>query len=320
MTLSGMSLFSGVAGFDMGFDAAGVTTMVQSEIHVWCQRVLRYRYPHTILVPDVRDVCTYNGHVDIMYGGFPCQDASVAGGREGFAGKHTSLWRCFRDAIEHFEPTWVVAENVPGLLSVRQGRDFGEILNNLDDFGYSVAWVVLDAQHFGLPQQRRSLFIVAHRTASERYPAYVLDHAQSSGWDTTQVCKVGCIENGEPATCGHNSDTGDTRIRAYNGAHPTDVAFRFTANEGPRLAPTSETLVIDEARPLDVRNLSSIERERAMGWNDDWTRWGLHENGELVEVPHAQRWRMTGNGVARPVAQFIAQRLVHVHEHGLRDV
>ena len=163
-----VSLFAGVGGFERGFEQAGMTCVGQVEKDKACLSVLGRHWPH---VPKHDDVTTARewasdiglvGAVDLVCGGFPCQDVSVAGKRAGLAGERTGL---FWDALafaSHVEARWVVLENVPGLLSSNQGRDFGTVIAALADAGYPhVEWRVLDSQFFGIPQRRRRVFIVA---------------------------------------------------------------------------------------------------------------------------------------------------------------
>jgi len=166
-----VSLFAGVGGFDLGFEQAGMTCVGQVEIDKKCSEVLQAHWPD---VPKHDDVVTakewadeigLTGTVDLVCGGFPCQDVSVAGKRAGLAGQRTGL---FWDALSfatHVQAKWIVLENVPGLLSSNQGRDFGVVVTALADAGYRhVEWRVLDSQFFGVPQRRRRVFIVASAT------------------------------------------------------------------------------------------------------------------------------------------------------------
>lgn len=162
-----VSLFAGVGGFDLGAERAGYEVIGQVEIDKKCQEVLRRRFPRALLHDDVTTAVAWAkesdlvGQVDIVCGGFPCQDVSVAGKRVGIAGARSGL---FWDAV-HFaqevQAHTVILENVPGLLSSNQGRDFGVVLSTLADAGYShVEWRVLDSQFFGVPQRRRRVFII----------------------------------------------------------------------------------------------------------------------------------------------------------------
>lgn len=178
-----VSLFSGIGGFDLAFDRAGAHCVAQVEKDKNCLTLLSRRFPEVERVDDVRSFGKFgkfeSASVDIITGGFPCQDLSVAGKRAGLAGDRSGLWFEFARIIDEFEPKWVVIENVPGLLSswsgvqppsdLQEGQewegeeesDFSIILRWLVDRGYSLAWRVFNAQYFGVPQRRRRVFVVA---------------------------------------------------------------------------------------------------------------------------------------------------------------
>jgi DNA (cytosine-5)-methyltransferase 1 len=99
---------------------------------------------------------------DLLCGGFPCQDLSVAGRRKGLEGDRSGLFYEFARIADELRPRWLMVENVPGLLSSADGRDFAIVLRTLADIGYGLAWRVLDARYFGVPQRRRRVFIVGH--------------------------------------------------------------------------------------------------------------------------------------------------------------
>jgi DNA (cytosine-5)-methyltransferase 1 len=161
MTLAFGSLFSGIGGFDLGFERAGMTPAWQCEIDAAARGVMARRFPDVPIMEDVRDVRSDNcSAVDLVCGGFPCQDLSVAGKRAGLAGERSGLWFEFRRVLDELRPQWVVIENVPGLLSSNGGNDFAVLLRGLVELRYGVAWRVLDAQYFGVAQRRRRVFIV----------------------------------------------------------------------------------------------------------------------------------------------------------------
>jgi DNA (cytosine-5)-methyltransferase 1 len=162
MTLTVGSLFSGVGGFDLGFERAGMEIRWQCEIDKAAREVLRRHWPNATLYEDVRNVGIGAASVDVVCGGFPCQDVSVAGRRAGLAGERSGLWFEFHRILSELAPEWVVIENVPGLLSSNDGRDFAVILRGLVELRYGVVWRVLDSQHFRVPQRRRRVFIVGH--------------------------------------------------------------------------------------------------------------------------------------------------------------
>lgn len=155
------SLFTGVGGFDLGFERAGMECAWQVEFDKACQSILKKHWSETELFDDVRTVGKHNLEpVDVICGGFPCQDVSIAGKRAGLAGERSGLWSEFARIIDELEPKWVVIENVPGLLSSNRGRDFATVIRWLAERGYGVAWRILDSQYFGVAQRRRRVFIV----------------------------------------------------------------------------------------------------------------------------------------------------------------
>ncbi|MCL1961678.1 MAG: DNA (cytosine-5-)-methyltransferase, partial [Desulfovibrionaceae bacterium] len=118
------SLFAGIGGFDLGFEQAGFTTAWQVEIDPLCRAVLARHFPHARRYDDVRAVGVHNLEpVEVLVGGFPCQDVSSMGARAGLAGNRTGLfWEVCRIAAE-IRPQWLVLENVVGLLNSHAGRD-----------------------------------------------------------------------------------------------------------------------------------------------------------------------------------------------------
>ena len=150
------SLFSGVGGLDLGLERAGFECAWQAEKDKYCLKVLEEHFPDAERYDDVRSITRETAEpVDLICGGFPCQDVSVAGKRNGLSGARSGLWFEFERIIREFKPKWVLIENVGGLLSSNSGEDFRTIIQTLDELGYGVAWRVLDSQYFGVPQRRK---------------------------------------------------------------------------------------------------------------------------------------------------------------------
>lgn len=188
------SLFSGVGGFDMGFDQAGYDCVFQVEWDKNCQQILAKHWPE---VPKWSDVQEVNGGevppCDVLTFGSPCQDLSVAGKRAGLDGGRSSMFyeatriiKEMRNATNFVYPRVVVWENVPGALSSNNGADFAQVLDTLADIGaVDIHWSIVDAQYFGVPQRRRRIFVVAifDPTAAEQCPETLLPLTQGSRGD-----------------------------------------------------------------------------------------------------------------------------------------
>jgi len=173
-----VSLFSGVGGFDYGFEQAGYETVFQCEIDEQCRSVLRRHFP---TADQWGDITTLTGeHIvttlaargktpDVIIWGSPCQDLSVAGKGAGLAGARSGLYHEgiriineIRKATNNEYPRISVWENVAGALSSNAGADFGQVIDTLAESGALVIeWRLLDAQYFGIPQRRRRVFVVA---------------------------------------------------------------------------------------------------------------------------------------------------------------
>ena len=176
-----VSLFAGVGGFDLALERAGVKVVASVEIDKKAQSVLKKHFPNSTIFDDVTGVtgeqlraAGFEPSTGIITGGFPCQDLSVAGKRAGLAGKRSGLfWEICRILDETGSQT-IILENVPGLLSSNGGADMAVVIEALVERGYRVGWRVLDAQHFGVPQRRRRVFIVGCIGNSGRTPEEIL--------------------------------------------------------------------------------------------------------------------------------------------------
>lgn len=157
------STFSGVGGFEIALDALGHECVGFSEIDEFASSVYRHHFPTHTPYGDITEIDADSlPDFDLFVGGFPCQSHSVAGKRGGLSDKRGELfWDVIR-ILEAKTPQWFILENVAGLLSSDGGRAMGTILGALADLGYGVAYRVLDAQNFGVPQRRRRVFFVGH--------------------------------------------------------------------------------------------------------------------------------------------------------------
>jgi len=153
------SLFSGIGGFDLGLERTGMRVRWQVEIDPYCQRVLAKHWPHVQRYGDIQSVDWGTVEpVDVLCGGFPCQDISLAGKGAGLAGERSGLWFEYAKAIEALTPRYVIIENVAALRS----RGLDQVLGALAALGYDAEWHCIPASAVGAPHQRDRVWIVAY--------------------------------------------------------------------------------------------------------------------------------------------------------------
>ena len=294
-----VSLFAGVGGFDLGLTRSGHECVGQVEIDKHARAVLDLQFPD---VPKHNDVTTaidwadeigLTGNIDLVCGGFPCQDLSVAGKRAGLAGARSGL---FYDALRfatHTKAKTILLENVPGLLSSNQGRDFGVLLTALAESGYSnIEWRVLDSQFFGVPQRRRRIFIVAS-VGTEPF-RQILSFCESSQRNNHQG------QQKEKETPGlaekfFVDDCEQIRIGSFE-------LYTFpNESKSPALSArrASDMLQYKSTGTSNVRRLTPIECERLQGFPDEWT----------ADQADANRYRQMGNAVTVNVIESIGIQL-----------
>lgn len=155
------SLFSGIGGFDLAAQWMGWENVFQVEIDPFCQKVLEKNFPNTKRYGDIKefDGTKYRGTIDILTGGFPCQDISIAKGRsKGIKGERSGLWGEYCRIISNIRPQIIVGENSTQLLR----RGFEKVLCDLSEMGYYAEWGCFKACNVGAPHIRNRVFFIAH--------------------------------------------------------------------------------------------------------------------------------------------------------------
>lgn len=172
-----LDLFSGIGGFSLGLErTGGFQTVAFCEIDPFCRRVLAKHWPEVKQYEDVRtlDAPTLRRDgiaVDVIAGGFPCQDVSSAGKRAGIAGERSGLWSEFARLIGEIRPAYAVVENVSDL----RARGFGTVLGDLAAIGYDADWECIPARAVGAPHRRDRIWIVAHPNSGRQQERTQLD-------------------------------------------------------------------------------------------------------------------------------------------------
>ena len=165
MALTHGSLFTGIGGIDLGMEWAGFETLWQVEINPFCNKVLAKRWPDVPRFSDIREVGKHNLRpVDVISGGFPCQDLSrAAGGKERGLLNRSGLWFEYARIIRELRPRWVLVENVPDLKNI--AADI--VLSDLEGAGYSCWSSVVGLETLGAPIKRERVFILCHDNAHD---------------------------------------------------------------------------------------------------------------------------------------------------------
>jgi len=255
-----LSLFSGVGGFDLGLERAGMETVFQCEWDKHATKILEKHWPH---VPRWTDVSTLTGEhilshapvIDVVAWGSPCQDLSVAGKRAGLEGARSGLFhegvriiKELRELTNGKYPRISIWENVAGALSSGKGADFGQVLTEMDEAGACFSeWRILDAQYFGVPQRRRRVFLISvfDSATAARCPDPLLPVSESVRRDT----ETGNTARQEPAS---ETATG-FGSRSYGGWTETDTATTLSQRDHKG----SMTMVVGSLAARDYKGVGN---------------------------------------------------------------
>ena len=309
-----LSVCSGIEAASVAWEPLGFKPVAFSEIDKFASSVLAHRFPD---VPNLGDMTGYENwnfstNVDVLVGGTPCQSFSKAGFRAGLQDARGNLALVFCLIAQKFRPKWVIWENVPGVLSTNGGRDFGSIVGALAEIGYGWAYRILDAKYFGVPQQRRRVFLVGY-LGDWRPAAEILFEPESLPGHFGKSIQEGSEYTGSSSNRPEKQipilmDQGGSNmtvkwgltgtLRAQTHGNNPIVAKSLTARN-VRFDPTVETFLPQDNG--DIRRLTPLECERLQGFPDNWTL-----------VPKASdntRYYAIGNSMAVPVMRWIGNRL-----------
>jgi DNA (cytosine-5)-methyltransferase 1 len=217
----------------------------------------------------------------------------------------------FLSIADKFRPKWVVWENVPGVLSSNGGKDFGTFLGALGELGYGFAYRVLDAQHFGVAQRRRRVFVVGY-LGDWRVAAAVLFERESLQGNTKPSRKKREeVASDAQRSVGEAGDAQPIAFKVRGGCEgggkgylgQEDQAFTISATQDQQIAQPIAVL-----HSMAIRRLTPKECERLQGFPDDWTK-VPYRNKDADQCPDGPRYKACGNSMAVPVMRWIGQRI-----------
>lgn len=157
--LTVLDLFSGIGGFSLGLErTGGFETTAFCEIDPFCRKVLHKHWPGVLKFNDVKTLRPEKDDYDVICGGFPCQDISVAGKQKGIDGERSGLWKEFHRIIKKVQPRWVIIENVANLRS----KGLASVLKDLWKIGYDCEWHIISASSVNAPHLRERCWVIAY--------------------------------------------------------------------------------------------------------------------------------------------------------------
>lgn len=321
---------SGIEAPSVAVDHLGWEASFFSEIDKFPRRVLKHHFPDVPLHGDFTTIkeSDYNA-IDVLIGGTPCQSFSIAGLRGGLDDDRGNLALEYLRLADRLRPRWMVWENVPGVLSSNGGRDFGSIIGGMVELGYFPAYRILDAQHFGVPQRRRRVFVVGHRGDWRRSAAVLFEPHCLSGSspprkeaesqssvspalraqpnsshraDSQAFLAVGVKtfdrqssgEYGESpvaSTMSARDFKGATDLVLEPGSYSPESARTLTARyDGSPCSDRGPDIIANHGA---VRRLTPVECERLQGFPDGWTDIPIRKFSRRIvtNTRPADRWR-----------------------------
>jgi DNA (cytosine-5)-methyltransferase 1 len=296
------SLFSGIGGFDLGLERAGMRVVWQCESDDFCRRVLAEHWPDVPRFEDVRGLSSAAGtpQVDVLCGGFPCQGLSNAGLRLGLLDPRSGLWSEFARLVGDLRPRYVVVENVAGLLV----RGLGRVLGDLAALGYDAEWDCLPASAFGAHHERDRIWLVAYPNGD--------DGGSRGAWGSSPG-GAGQSEPERPLQVAHTNGAGREQRR---GAEPVRAQLA-AAERGGEVAHPERIGRLGRSNG-SAPSLGAGAHPEPEGAGLDWRR-SWEPEPDVGRVAHGvparvDRLRSLGNALVPQIAAWIGRRIVAYEE------
>jgi len=242
-----LDLFSGIGGFSLGLEKAGFQTSAFCEIDSFCQKVLKQHWPDVPIYNDVskvsRNQLEQDGitDIEIITGGFPCQDLSCAGTQKGINnGTRSGLWWEMQRIISEIRPKFAIMENVPNFLSGERGDWFAEFLGSLAEIGYNAQWHCISAAAVGSPHVRERVWIIAYPKSIRMdvgfFEQIQLSQKLRSDWESKEYLYINSIRYSYPEIPEHlrvddglsfELDEIKQRIKACGNSIVPEIAYQI---------------------------------------------------------------------------------------------
>ena len=340
-----LDLFSGIGGFRLGLQRAGHEPVGWVEIDKFARKSYQAMYDTTgeWTATDINKVTDeewreFNGTVELIAGGFPCQSFSIAGKREGFLNKTKgTLFFEVARAVKQIKPRFVFLENVKGLLNHDKGNTFRTILNTFDELGYDVQWRVLNSKNFGVPQNRERVYIIGHLRGDSGREVFSI-FGENGEVNQVNVKQIGNISDSK--SFGGNPQTG--RVYADDGLSPTlntmqgggrepKVMVKEATQKGYDVATVGDSINISQPNSKTRRGrvghsiantlvtgseqatLTSEYRIRKLTPRETWRLQAfpdeLFDKAQQAGLSDSQLYKQAGNSVTVNVIEYIGKMI-----------
>jgi DNA (cytosine-5)-methyltransferase 1 len=292
------SFFAGIGGFDLGFQRAGMKPVFHCEIDPYCQRILKRHWPEVPLHDDITTLKAKNiPQAEVWAGGWPCQDVSHGNAqRKGIQGSRSRLFFTFADLARKVQPSWIVMENVAGLLSSDGGSAFESVIDELEEIGYMGVWFTCNTLSAGLPHNRERIFLVGSYRSSLSHQFY------SNG---------GELLGDNSARGALRKDTGP-RIHGEFISNAALVVQRRGGFGYTKATSYSPTIRAQSGKHQGGHS----DRPILCGQKLDLDR--VRETDGVPGRLDGRRGRLIGNAVAPPIAEFIGRRILAIERNAAK--
>ena len=306
-----LDLFSGIGGFSLGLERAGMKTVAFCEIDKKCQAVLKKHWPG---VPIFDDVSNLKGEdieetVDVICGGFPCQDISLAGKGAGLEGKRSGLWSEFKRLIEEIKPRYAIIENVSALRS----RGLDQVLREISEIGYDAEWHCITAASIGAPHRRDRIWIVAYPRDNTRRDSITGSLGRDGERELEE--RVRTSETTETSGSSETSETlPNSKSKLSNGDNTYSESSKPSTQElgsssSERDVPNSNSQGLQGQREITSRISKELQ-------DTSYSRWWEVEP-DVGRVAHGipgrvDRLKQLGNAVVPQIPELIGRAICQV--------
>lgn len=286
--LNVLDIFSGIGGFSLGLEAAGMQTVAFCEINSFCQKTLKNHWQSVPVFPDItvlhKEDLKSLPQIDIIAGGFPCQDISIAGKKKGITAKRSGLWKEYKRLINEIRPKYAIIENVANLRST----GLVSVLQDLWEIGYNAEWHCIPASAFGAPHRRDRIWIIAYSTCNNKFGLSIRKEEKKpvTGIDYKNV-----------------SYANSKRLQGHRGFEKISP---ICSQEQVSMYHSSRGIKQWGEEPLEIPRL---ENERL---NPDWVEWLMGYPISWTDGgSRMQRLMALGNSVVPLIPEFLGRSITH---------